>query len=94
MRNGSSTTVLLGLLVISALLSIGLFWRVIAKERELRDLRMTAAQINNRRALAAALAGDALEYSKKNPSIDPILEAAGVKPPKTAAAPDAKPGTK
>ena len=94
MRNSSSTTVLLGLLVISALLSIGLFWRVIAKDRELRDLRMNAAQINNRRALVAALASEAVEYSKKNPAIDPILEAAGIKPPKTAAAPTAKPGTK
>ena len=94
MRNSSSTTVLLGLLVISALLSIGLFWLVIAKERELRDLRTGAAQVNYWRTLIPALANDAVEYSKKNPAIDPILEAAGVKPPKTAAVPTAKPGTK
>jgi hypothetical protein len=86
MRNSSATTVLLGLLVISALLSIGLFFGLISKERQLRDLRMTAAQINNNRALINSLAAEAVEYSKKNPTIDPILEAAGVKPAKTTAA--------
>jgi hypothetical protein len=94
MRKSSSTTVLLGLLVISALLSIGLFWALISKEKELRDLRMSAARVNNNRALVASLANDAMEYSKKNPSIDPILEAAGVKPAKATSAPAAKPATK
>ena len=94
MRKSSSTTLLLGLLVISALLSIGLFWALISKEKELRDLRLNAARINNNRALVASLANDAMEYSKKNPSIDPILEAAGVKPAKATPASAAKPATK
>lgn len=94
MRNSTSTTVLLGLLVISALLSIGLFWGLISKERELRDLRTSAARINNNRALIAALANDAVEYSKKNASIDPILEGAGVKAAKATAGSAAKPAAK
>jgi hypothetical protein len=94
MRNSSSTTVLLGLLVVSALLSIGLFWALISKEKELRDLRMSAAKINNTRTLVGFLGNEAVEYSKKNPSIDPILEAAGLKPPKSIPASAAKPGTK
>jgi hypothetical protein len=94
MKNSLSTTVLLGLLVISALLSIGLFWGLISKERELRDLQTTAARINNNRALIAALANEAVEYSKKNPTIDPILEAAGVKPAKATSGSAAKPATK
>jgi len=94
MRNSSATTVLLGLLVISALLSIGLFFGLISKERQLRELQMTAARINNNRALVGSLAGEALEYSKKNPAIDPILEAAGVKPAKTNTSAAAKPGSK
>ena len=55
---------------------------------------MTAARINNNRALIGSLAGEALEYSKKNPAIDPILEAAGVKPPRTNTSAAAKPGSK
>lgn len=94
MRNSSSTTVLLGLLVISALLSIGLFWGLISKERELRELRTSAARINNNRALIAALANDAVEYSKKNASIDPILESAGVKAAKASTGTSAKPASK
>jgi len=40
-----------------------------------------------------ALLNDALEYSKKNPAIDPLLEAAGIKP-KSGAAITNKPGSK
>ena len=94
MRNSSATSVLLGLLVISALLSIGLFFGLISKERQLRELRVTAAQINNNRALINSLAAEAVEYSKKNPAIDPVLEAAGVKPAKTNTGTAAKPGSK
>ena len=94
MRNSSSTTVLLVLLVISALLSIGLFWGVISREKELRDLRLSAATINNTRTVISLLGNEAVEYSKKNPSIDPILESAGLKPPKSAAATATKPATK
>ncbi len=94
MRNSSSTTVLLGLLVISALLSIGMFWGLILKENQLRDVRLAATRINNNRALLGPLANDVLEYSKKNPAIDPILEAAGFKPTKTNASTGAKPASK
>lgn len=94
MRNSSSTTILLVLLVISALLSIGLFWGFISKEKELRDLRVRAATINNTRTVVSLLGNEAVEYSKKNPSIDPILEAAGLKPPKSAPAPASKPAGK
>jgi hypothetical protein len=80
--------------VISALLSIGLFFGLISKERQLRELQMTAAQINNSRALLNSLAAEVVEYSKKNPTIDPVLEALGVKPAKTTTSAAPKPGNK
>lgn len=86
MKKNSSVTVLLTLLVISVLLSLGLYWLSITKERELRDLRTAAANVNSRRTLLGLLAKDAAEYSKKNPAIDPILESVGVKQPKAGAA--------
>jgi hypothetical protein len=41
-----------------------------------------------------ALANDTVEYSKKNPDIDPILESVGLKPAKSAPATTGKPATK
>ncbi len=94
MRNSSSTTILLGLLVISVLLSIGLFLGSIYEERQLRSLQPGATMANNKRAAVVALASEAVEYSKKNPTINPILEAAGVKPATGNSNPAPKTGTK
>jgi hypothetical protein len=41
-----------------------------------------------------ALANDTLEYSKKNPAIDPILESVGLKPAKSNVPAAVKPATK
>jgi hypothetical protein len=46
--------------------------------------------VNSNRALVNSLANDALEYSKRNRDIDPILEAAKVKAP-AQTPPPAKP---
>jgi hypothetical protein len=35
--------------------------------------------INRNRALVSALAGDMVEYSRRNPAIDPILESVGIR---------------
>ena len=93
MKNSPLTTILLAVLTVSALLSLYLCWLLIAKGRELRSLQATVGQIESNRRLASALAADALEYSKKNAAIDPILEAANLKP-KSGAASTNKPGTK
>jgi hypothetical protein len=45
-----------------------------------RQLQAQFMNIQNARATAVALANDAVEYSKRNPSIDPILQQAGLKP--------------
>jgi hypothetical protein len=80
MKNNPLTTVLLGVLTVSALLSVGLCWRYISNARELRLLQGQATLINNNRALINELAVDAVQYSKTNPSIDPILKSVGLKP--------------
>jgi hypothetical protein len=76
------TTVLLAALLISALASVGFCCAYIYKAREVRGLQGQIAGIQNNRAFIAAVANEAVEYSKKNPEIDPILEAAGLKPAK------------
>lgn len=94
MKNNPMTTVLLGVLTVSALLSVGLCWRYISNTRELRALQVQATMINNNRTLINALAIDVTEYSKKNPAIDPILESVGLKPGKSAPSGTSKPSTK
>ena len=96
MKNNPLTTVLLGVLTVSALLSVGFCWRYVSNTRELRTLQTQASLINNNRTMINSLANDAVEYSKKNPAIDPILESVGLKPSKSApaATTTTKPATK
>jgi len=54
--------------------------------RQMRNLQPQIINAQNNQSFVNALANDALEYSKHNPSIDPILQAVGVKPTKPAPA--------
>jgi hypothetical protein len=56
-------------------------------------MQETVGRINYFRQLSSALAGDAIEYSKTHPAIDPILEAT-VPNFKAASTNGAKPGAK
>lgn len=97
MKNDPLITALLGALLVSALLSLVFFERYIANTREVRMHNTQAAYINNmnnNRTLLNALANDAIEYSKKNKDIDPLLESFGLKPGKAAPAATNKPATK
>ena len=65
------------------------------------QLQVENALVARNRALIHAVASDALEYSKKNPAIDPLLEQLGLKgkgatgaAPAAATAPAIKPPTK
>jgi hypothetical protein len=94
MKNSPLTTILVGLLTLSALLSLWLCRSFIANARELRSLQAQATQINNSRAMIQALANETLEYGKTHPAIDPILESVGLKPGKAGSAPTTKPAAK
>jgi hypothetical protein len=84
MKNNQLTTILLGLLSLSALASVVLCWLYISNTRELRGFQTQVAAINNNSAVMRALANDAIEYSKRNPAIDPLLVSAGLKSGKAA----------
>jgi len=94
MKNNPLPRVLLGVLLVSALASVVLCWLYISNTRQLRTLQGQLKIINNNRTVMATLANDALEYSKKNPAIDPILESVGLKPAKTGTPAATKPATK
>ena len=94
MKNNGMTTILLGVLTLSALASVVLCWLYISNTRELRSLQSQANIINNNRTVINALANDIVEYSKRNKDIDPILESVGLKPGKAAPTVLNKPATK
>jgi hypothetical protein len=85
------TSILLAVLFISALASVGLCYLCTRNAMRLVELQSQLSFAQTRSAYIGALAKDAVEYSAKNPAIDPILEAAGVKPAKALQAPTTKP---
>ena len=82
---------LVGVLALSALASLGLCYFYISDARELRAVQGQINFMNTRRATVASLLNDAMEYSKHNAEIDPLLIAVGAK---AAPAPTNKPAPK
>ena len=80
MKNSPLTTILLALLLLSAVLSLVFFWKYITKTRELRAYQIQVAQINQRSAAINQLINDMVEYSKRspNPDIEHVLQSVGV----------------
>jgi hypothetical protein len=93
-KSSPLTTVLLALVVASALASVVLCYMYNSNTRELRSLQGQAALVNNNRTVINALAADAIEYAKKNPSMEPVLEAVGLKQKVGAAPATNKPAAK
>lgn len=71
---------LVALIFCSALFSLLTAFLYMKGTGELRGLQAQAARIENSRNLLRAIAAESLEYSKRNPAIDPILQSVGLKP--------------
>ena len=80
MNKNPAITVLLVILIASALCSVAFCCLYIGSTMKLRDLQRSAAMAQNNSNLLLSIGKEDLEYSKKNPAIDPLLEAAGFKP--------------
>ena len=95
MKKSPLPTILLGVLALSALLSLGLCWYYINESRQLRMLAGQEAYTNSRRFGFNQLVNDVVEYSKKNSQIDPLLESMGLKQKSgSSTAPTNKPSVK
>ena len=88
------TTFLLAVLALSAVLSVIFCALYVSNTRQLRLLQGQMTLINGRTSSITALANEALEYSKRNSAIDPILEATGLKGSKTSTTTTNKPGAR
>lgn len=80
MKNSPLMTILLALLLISAVLSLLFFWKYNSRLGELRGLQFQVNQINQRGVVINQMMSDVLEYSKRttNRDIDRVLETFGV----------------
>lgn len=86
MQKDPLISALVGALFLGAVVVVVLVASFEYHSRHIRKLQPQLVNIQNNRAIVNSLANDAMEYSKRNPSIDPILQSVGVKPGgKTAA---------
>jgi hypothetical protein len=83
MKNSPLTTILLGALAVLVLGAVGLCYLFLQNTGQLRALspqvQLEANQLNARQPIVNALVADAVAYSTNHPSIEPILESAGIK---------------
>jgi hypothetical protein len=75
---------LVGALWLSAILAIWLSGDHQYRVNSLQKLYVRQTEINHLNSAAQSLANEAIEYSKKNASIDPILQQFDLKPRATA----------
>jgi len=94
MKNSPLTTFLLSILALSAVLSVISCAFYVYYAQQLRSLQGHVTLIGNRNRAVSSLVNESLEYSKLHPGIDPILEAAGFKQPKSPPAATNKPAGK
>ncbi len=79
--------ILAGLVLVLAVLCAWFAERYAFSTRDLRRIQPQVAAINNRLNLAQALLNDTMEYSKRNPAIDPLLQSLNLKTNSTPPAP-------
>jgi hypothetical protein len=82
MKRNPLGTLLLVLFFICVCATAFLAYYLIQSTRKLQSLQPQVAEINGRGGvgLVQALAADSLNYSKRNPSIDPLLQSLRMKP--------------
>ena len=87
MQKSPLTAILLTVLLVNVLATAVLAFSYIWQMREAQRLQLQINSINQTRNLVQALANEAVEYSKRNPGIDPLLQSVGLKAPKSSPAP-------
>lgn len=80
MNNNILAGLFVVLLFLSALTASLFCFRYLSSMRKLSHLQAQFVAIQNRRTQIQALANDAIEYSKRNPAIDPLLQELSIKP--------------
>ncbi|HKS38439.1 MAG TPA: hypothetical protein VJW76_14695 [Verrucomicrobiae bacterium] len=85
MNKNPFAAILAGLLFLSAALSAVFALTYAFSSRDLRRIQPQAMGVNNHLNLVQALLNETLEYSKRNPAIDPLLFSLNLKTNASAA---------
>ena len=80
MQKNSMVAALVGAIFIGSAVVLALGLRYDYQARLNRRLQAQFLVMQNKRATVEALANETLEYSKRNPAINPILIQAGINP--------------
>jgi hypothetical protein len=96
MKTNSLAAALVGMLLVVALLTAWFAVTFNLSYVQLRRLQSRAANYTSNRAAVQSLGADLVEYGKRNPAIEPILQSVGLKPANPAPVPanSAKPATR
>lgn len=100
MKSNALASLLTGAIIVCALTAGWVFLRYFFALRDLQKLQGQYVYMNSVRNAAQSLANEAVEYSKRNPAIDPLLYEFEVKQrtvtnaPAPAPPPAARPATK
>lgn len=79
MRENFFANLLVGALLIGALATAGLAVFYVRGVKTLQKLQLQAAVINQNRAIMRDLTTEAVEYSKRNPAMEQVLDSVGIK---------------
>jgi hypothetical protein len=94
MKNSPLAPFLVAVLVVIGLGTVVCTLRYYFALKELQRLQIDYSRMNARRSMVQALANEAVEYSKTNPSIDPILFEFDLKPKPAGTGPSQPKNTK
>ena len=94
MKTNLSGVLLAVTLVLVALGTAWLFVSYVQLAEALQPLQDDVRQINGKQTAIQGLLVEAVEYSKRDPTIEPLLQSMGVRPRTNAAQPAAKPPAK
>jgi hypothetical protein len=87
MKHQPWTNLLLGLVAVSVLATAALAFFYVRSVQKLNRLQFQASVVNRNRALVNALAAETVEYGKRNPAMQALLQSVGIRANPSANAP-------
>ena len=94
MKTNLLGVVLAAILVLAALGTAWLLFSYVQAARKLQPLQAEVLVINRNQAVLQGLLTEAVEYSKRDPTIEPLLQSMGIRIRTDASPPSAKPAAK
>ena len=80
MNRDPITSILAAALLLSVLATAGVCYWYLQASSQLRTAQLQMLTVNRNRALMQQFAAQAVEYTRRNPQILPILESVGIRP--------------